>query len=233
MVRGPTPSVIVFDVNETLLDIEALAPLFARLFGEGRVLREWFAQMVLYSEALTLAGGYVPFAALGDGVLRMLGTIHGVAVTEADIAELRHRTLTMPAHPDVPDALRRLRAAGFRLATLTNSAPGPQGSPIDRAGIADLFERAFTVHAVRRFKPAPECYRMVAEAMGVPAGGLCLVAAHAWDTLGAQAAGCAGAFVARSGNAVLAVDGVPRPDIVAPDMTGVVDAIIARWAAEG
>ena len=224
------PSVIVFDVNETLLDLESLAPLFQRLFGSAVVLREWFAQTILYSQAVTLAGRYVPLSSLGAGVLNMLGTIHGISVAEADVAELQHRTLTMPAHPDVADGLRRLRAAGFRLATLTNSAPGPQGSPIDRAGIADLFDRAFSVHDVGRFKPAPECYTMVAAAMGVPPAGLCLVAAHAWDTLGAQAVGCAAAFVARRGNAVPPVEGVPQPDIVAPDLTGAVDAIIARWA---
>ena len=224
------PSVIVFDVNETLLDLEALAPLFARLFGHAGAMREWFAQTILYAEAVTLAGRYVPLGTLGAGVLEMLGTVHGVAVAEADVAELSHRMLNMPAHPDVPEGLRRLKAAGFTLVTLTNSAPSPQGSPIDRAGIADLFDRAFTVHDVRRFKPAPDCYAMVAEAMGVAPGALCLVAAHVWDTLGAQAVGCAGAFVARRGNAVLPVEGVPRPDIVAPDLTGVVDAIIARWA---
>ena len=41
------PSVLVFDVNETLLDIEALNPLFERVIGDRRVLREWFGQLVL------------------------------------------------------------------------------------------------------------------------------------------------------------------------------------------
>ena len=31
------PSVVVFDVNETLIDIEGLNPLFERVFGDGRV----------------------------------------------------------------------------------------------------------------------------------------------------------------------------------------------------
>ncbi len=223
------PSVIVFDVNETLLDIEHLAPLFARVFGDPKSLREWFAQMVLYSEAVTLAGLYMPFAALGVGVLKMLGTIGGTIVTDADVAELQQRMLAMPAHPDVANGLQRLREAGFACVTLTNSAPSPQGSPIDHAGIAHLFDRAFTIDAVKRFKPAPDCYRMVAEALEVPPQALCLVAAHMWDTLGAQAVGCKGALVTRRGNAVLAVEGMPQPDIVAADLTGVVDAIIARW----
>ena len=44
---------LVFDVNETLLDLDALAPHFKRMFGEGAALREWFAQLILYSEAIT------------------------------------------------------------------------------------------------------------------------------------------------------------------------------------
>ena len=38
--------IIVFDVNETLLDIDTLAPLFERVFGDATVLREWFAQLM-------------------------------------------------------------------------------------------------------------------------------------------------------------------------------------------
>ena len=52
------PSVIVLDVNETLIDIEVLNPLFERVFGDGRVLREWFGQLVLYSMTATLSGLY-------------------------------------------------------------------------------------------------------------------------------------------------------------------------------
>jgi 2-haloacid dehalogenase len=120
------PSICVFDVNETLLDIEFIAPLFHRLFGDTTVLREWFAQLILYSNVITLSGSYTTFFALGQGVLKMLGSIHGVSIREADIDELRQRMLTMPAHPDVPTGLKRLKDAGFRLMTLTNSPPDPQ-----------------------------------------------------------------------------------------------------------
>jgi 2-haloacid dehalogenase len=53
--------IIVFDVNETLLDLESLSPTFDRIFKDQAALRLWFAQMILYSGALTLAGSYVPF----------------------------------------------------------------------------------------------------------------------------------------------------------------------------
>ena len=151
------PSICVFDVNETLLDIELVAPLFQRLFGDRKVLREWFGQLVLYSNAITLSGPYTTFFTLGQGVLKMLGSIHNVSVQQADIEELRMRMLTMPAHSDVPAGLKQLKDAGFRLVTLTNSPPDSQTSPLKHAGIDGWFEKSFSVDRVRRFKPAPRC----------------------------------------------------------------------------
>jgi 2-haloacid dehalogenase len=79
------PSVCVFDVNETLLDIESIAPLFQRLFGDRKVVREWFNQLILYSDAITLSGPYATFFTLGQGVMKMLGAIHNVPITEAEL----------------------------------------------------------------------------------------------------------------------------------------------------
>lgn len=223
------PSVIVFDVNETLIDITTLEPLFERVFGDAAVMREWFAQLILYSEAVTLSGIYIPFGELAAGVFRMTGEIRQIEVGEADIAELRKLIQSMPPHPGVADALRRLKKAGFRLATLTNSPPSPGSGPLDRGGLAEHFERQFSVDAVQAFKPATKTYQMVADALGVELADLCMVAAHAWDTLGAQAAGCASALVTLPGNAVLRVPGLPEPDILAPDIPSVADEIIRRW----
>ncbi len=148
------PAVVVFDVNETLLDIEALNPLFERVFGDRRVLREWFGQLVLYSMTATLSGLYEDYFSLGRGLFEMVGTIHGVAVEAADVEALREGLLTMPAHPDVEERLRELKRAGFRLVTLTNSPPNPYGkSPLEHAGLAGHFERQFSVEAARAFKP--------------------------------------------------------------------------------
>jgi 2-haloacid dehalogenase len=65
-----TPSIIVFDVNETLIDIESIGPFFERKFGDRKVLREWFNQLILYSNVITLSGYYETFFTLGQGSLR-------------------------------------------------------------------------------------------------------------------------------------------------------------------
>ena len=220
------PTVLIFDVNETLIDIESMAPLFERVFGDAAVLREWFGQVITYSMTLTLAGLYQDFFALGAGVFRMVGDIHGLAIDDADVAALADGMRTMPAHPDVHAGLAALRDKGFRLVTLTNSPPSPDGrSPLERAGLAGYFERQFSVETARSYKPAGLVYHLVADALGVAPQSCCLVAAHVWDTIGAQAAGMSSALITRPGNALLPVPGLPQPNVVAPDVTSLAKAL--------
>jgi hypothetical protein len=63
---------IVFDVNETLLDLRTMEPTFERIFGESGMVRLSFANLILYSAALTVAECYVPFADIGGAVMKML-----------------------------------------------------------------------------------------------------------------------------------------------------------------
>ncbi|OCB21079.1 haloacid dehalogenase, type II [Mycobacterium malmoense] len=215
----PTPSVLVFDVNETLVDIDSLAPLFIDLFGDERVLREWFAQLVMYSMSATLADSYVKFSTLAQGVLRMVGDVHRVDVSDDDLHRLKTGLLTMPAHPDAAEALAGLRDNGFRLVTLTNSPPNPDGpTALQSSGLAEYFERQLSVDACRAFKPSPAVYRYACDALGVAPADCMMVAAHVWDTLGAQNVGFSAALITRPGNPPLPVDGLPQPDIVAADM---------------
>jgi 2-haloacid dehalogenase len=55
------PPLIVFDVNETLLDLTTMEPTFERIFRDKGAMRLWFANFIMYSSALTVAGCYVPF----------------------------------------------------------------------------------------------------------------------------------------------------------------------------
>ncbi|MEB3979768.1 haloacid dehalogenase type II [Mycobacterium sp. 663a-19] len=209
----------MFDVNETLVDIDALAPLFTDLFGNRRVLREWFAQLVMYSMTATLAENYVNFSSLAQGVLRMLGDIYEIDVTDGHLARLRTGLLTMPAHPDAAEGLAVLRNNGFRLVTLTNSPPNPYGpTALQNSGLARFFELQLSVDACRAFKPSPTVYRYVCETLGVAPADCMMVAAHVWDILGAQNVGFSGALIARPGNPPLPVDGLAQPDLVATDV---------------
>jgi 2-haloacid dehalogenase len=224
----PKLPIIVFDVNETLLDLDTLHPTLDRIFGEPAALRLWFANLITYSEALTLAGVYVPFTDIGAAVMRMLAATRGITITNSDAAELTERFATMPPHPEVPAALRRLRDHGFRLFTLTDNTLAISGRQLQHAGVVDVFERRFSVdETVRRHKPAAEAYHSVATALGVDPADICLIACHVWDTIGAQSAGWQAGLILRQGNAPLDVG--PQPDYIGQNLDEIADQIIGKY----
>lgn len=223
------PTVLVFDVNETLIDIDSLMPLFEQILGDPHAMREWFGQLVMYSMTASLSGCYVDFFTLGQATLQMLADIHGADVDDDDLDRVKHAMLTMPAHSDVADGLATLRDKGFRLVTLTNSPPNPQGkSPLEHAGLDGFFERQFSVDARRTFKPAADVYHYVCEELAVEPGECMMVAAHAWDTIGAQRAGLEAALLTRPGNAPLMAEGLPQPTLVASDLRELARLIVER-----
>ncbi len=219
---------IVFDVNETLLDLDAIEPFFVDIFAAPGRMREWFAQVILYSEALSLAGPYIPFGTLGGGVLRMLGEIHGVAVTDDHVRQLGALMTDMPVHADVAAGLAVLKDAGFSIVTLTNSPKTAGPDALDRAGLGPMFDRRFTVDTVQRFKPTPATYQLVQDTMESTPATTWLVAAHTWDTIGAQSFGWKAALVTRGVNAPLVLDGIPQPTLIARDVGEAAQAIVAR-----
>jgi 2-haloacid dehalogenase len=220
------PMVVVFDVNETLLDLAALDPHFERAFGDASARRQWFAQVLQSVLVVTVIGSYVDFGTIGAAALDMTADRRGVSLSPTDRAAILGGTLTLPPHPEVPDSLARLRAAGTRLATLTNSTAKVAEAQLTHAGLINDFDQVLSVDAVRQFKPATGAYRMAARELGVTSADLRLVAAHDWDVAGALRAGWAAAFVARPGM-VLGPLG-ERPDIVGRDLHDVVDQILGE-----
>lgn len=220
------PSVLVFDVNETLIDFESMTPTFERIFGDPQVMREWLGHLIMYSMTSTLSGLYVDYFTLGQGLLSMVADIHGISVSDKDIASIAEGMKTMPAHPDVVKGLELLRDNGLRLITLTNSPPNPDGqSPLEHAGLGDLIERQFSIETCRAYKPSPHVYHLVSQELGVTPSECMMVAAHVWDTIGAQAAGFSSALITRPGNAPLPVPGLPQPNVIAPDLVALAEQL--------
>src|SRR5580700_6302455 len=218
---------IVFDVNETLLDLATMEPTFERIFGEKSAMRLWFANLIMYSAALTVAGWYVPFTDIGAAVMKMLADTQGIKIDDADKKELTEKFSTMPPHPEVPAALRKLREAGFRLFTLTDNLLEVQTRQLENGGIVDLFDRRFSADGVKHHKPSREAYGYVEQELGVQPSDLLLIACHTWDTLGAVAAGWQAALIKRVGNDLLSVG--PQPHFVGNDLNDVADQLIAKY----
>ena len=220
---------IVFDVNETLLDLETMNPTFERIFHGRSAMRLWFANLIMYSAALTVAGCYVPFTDIGGAVMKMLADVSHIKITDADRKELTDKFSTMPPHAEVPGALRKLNSAGFRLFTLTDNLLEVQTRQLTHGGIVDLFERRFSADGVKHHKPSREAYAYVEKELGTKPSDMCLIACHTWDTLGAVAAGWEAALIKRPGNDVLGVG--PQPHIVGDSLDDVASQLIKRHGA--
>jgi 2-haloacid dehalogenase len=220
--------VCLFDVNETLLDLGALDPHFERVFGDAGVRQSWFQQVLQSALVATVTGVYSDFGAVGAAALDMTAERQGIRLSEEDRGSILGGMRELPPHPEVPAALDLLRDAGLRLAALTNNTAEVAQAQLANAGLSDRFEKILSADTVRRLKPAPEPYRAAARALGVETSQVRLVAAHAWDIIGAMRAGCAAAFVARPGMVLDPLAG--PPDVVGADLSAVATSIIAAEA---
>ncbi len=219
------PRVILFDVNETLLDLSALRPQFEGIFGQDPPMGEWFARMLHGSLVANHTGKYRPFGLIGAEALMVVAARRGIDLDPDAAVRVVESMRRLPPHPDVGPALASLAAAGFRMATLTNGSSDAVAAQLSNSGLEGFFERAISVDAVRRFKPAPETYLHASVILNAELDDLLLVAAHDWDIVGARSVGIAGAFLARPG----AVWGIPEnpPELVAGDLATLAAQLIA------
>ncbi len=207
---------VVFDVNETLLDLGAVGSWFQQRFGDEAVMREWFARLLQASMTVTLTDAYRDFGQLAAAALDVVAARHGVELDDAYRAGVWGTMGSLPPHPDASAALRALEEGGVRLAALTNSPPDMALTQLTNAGLAPFFSEILSVDTVRRFKPAPEPYLMAAATLGIAPEILWMVAAHDWDVAGAMGAGCNGVLVLRSG--ISPNPAYPPPTMVAADL---------------
>ncbi|MGV9566709.1 haloacid dehalogenase type II [Streptomyces sp. NPDC003480] len=228
MPRDTRPGVLVFDVNETLTDMGPLAARLEDIGLPGRLLPVWFTGVLRDGFALTLAGGHASFAAVARDVLRTLLAREqpGRPDPGPAVDHVLSALPGLPVHPDVPDGVRALRAAGHRLVTLTNGSADTTRAVLEGAGLGDCFETHLDVEGAGSWKPAPAAYAYALRTVGAPAAQAMLVSVHPWDVDGAGRAGLSTAWLRRTP--------VPYPAALRPadrEATGLAD--LARRLALG
>ncbi|MBI1869526.1 haloacid dehalogenase type II [Candidatus Gottesmanbacteria bacterium] len=219
-------NICVFDVNETLLDLKVMNDEFKRVFGDAKVGQVWFGQLIQSSLVSIVTNIYSNFGKIGAAALDMVTEQQSITLYSVDKIAILSKIKNLPPHPEVPRSLARLKKAGYTLVSLTNSTNEIVEAQLKNAKLSKYFDRMFSADTVRRLKPAPEPYKMVADHFGIKMSNLRLIAAHSWDIAGALRVGYKAAFVARPGKVLDPL--VERPDIVGTNLREIVDQILTK-----
>ena len=218
---------VIFDVNETMLDLGALNPLFARWFGDQIARKQWFAQTLHFAMTLAATREFRSFGEVGLAALAELARRRGISLPDDASTRLRETVLRLPAHRDVAPALRILRDGGLLTAALSNNPLPVVREQLHHAGLSPLFDEIISVDEAGALKPTPEVYRFAVSRLDLPPSSVWMVAAHGWDVAGAMRAGLRGAFVARPGQSP---DPFAPPEIIADDLPTIAHAILTAEA---
>ncbi|WP_434036770.1 haloacid dehalogenase type II [Formosa sp. 4Alg 33] len=226
-IMNTRPKVLFFDVNETLLDLTTMKKSVGDALGNrSDLLPLWFTTMLQYSLVSTVANQYNDFGIIGAAALQMVAANHGITLSEKDAQEAVLEPIrSLPAHPEVKDALQKLKDAGYKLVSFTNSSNKGVETQFKNAGLLDYFEERLSVEDIGKFKPHADAYAWAARKMGVEPKECLLVAAHGWDISGALWANWRGAFVSRPGAQLYPLS--PKPEINESNLSLIAERLIA------
>lgn len=198
------PKVIFFDVNETILDLDSMRESVGKaLGGRTELLPYWFSKMLHYSLVSTDINNYQDFGKIGVSSLMMVANENNIKLTQEQAKKaIVTPLLKLPPHADVIPNLIKLKKAGFKLVTLTNSSNFGVKSQLTNAKMIQLFEERLSIEDIKIYKPNVKSYEWALKKMNIEAKDAVLVAAHGWDVAGAKAAGMKAIFVARPGERV-------------------------------
>ncbi len=214
----PKPKIIIFDVNETLLDLAPLKVSVGKALNNREdLLPLWFSTMLHYSLVETLTGSYHSFGEIGTAALIMVAEKQDIELAYEDAKSAIVTPLqSLPPHQDVATGLKLLSENGYRLFSLTNSSDEGVKAQLRNAGLTGFFEKSYSIESVGKYKPHPDTYQMVLDDLGVKPEQVMMVAAHAWDLIGAKNVGLQTAFITRPGAPLY--PNTIKPDYVVNDL---------------
>lgn len=219
---------ILFDINETVLDLSTLKPKFKAAFGDKSVMATWFSMLLHSSTVCILTDVHTNFATLAGTMLDSIAARKGITLSDRARNNILMGFASLTPHHDIKPALTALQSAGFRTVAFSNSSLSLISSQMNNASLTEYFDEIISVEKTGSFKPDPVVYKFATKQLNQPLESLRLVAAHDWDTHGALSVGMKAAYINRSG--VIYHPLYRQPDIYAITMSDIVKQIIETEA---
>lgn len=200
----------VFDAYGTLFNFASVAEDCRETLGEraDAFVALWRDKQLQTTWLLAAQGRHRDFWTVTGDALD-----YALAAFGADAPDLRERLMTrylaLDVFPEVPDALRRLKARGLRLAILSNGTPAMLDSLVKSAKLDDLFDMTLSVEQAGFFKPHPKVYQLALDRLHLPADAISFQSSNAWDAYAASAFGMKVVWCNRSRQPPERLPGVP------------------------
>jgi len=215
---------ILFDINETVLNLNTLKPKFKEVFGDDSVMTIWFSMLLHSSTVCITTGIKTDFATLAGAMLESIAARMEIELSNSMRDSILSGFASLEPHSDIKPALTQLKSAGFRTVAFSNSSLNLISTQMKNSGLTSYFDSIISVEETGSFKPDPKVYRYAAKRLNLPLEALRLVATHDWDTHGALSVGMSAAYINRSGAMYHPL--YRRPDICEATMENIVNQII-------
>jgi len=219
-------SVILFDVNETLIDMSPLKKRVNHLLGTKNGFRIWFGMLLQYSLVDNCTNQYHDFSVIASATLGMAARSLNITIEQKEILAALSVIKELEAYPEVEKGLKILQKGGFRLATLTNSPARVLLEQLDNSRLTEYFELKLSIDTIKKYKPAKQTYHWAAKQLKVNPDEIIMVAAHGWDIAGALQAGLQAGFIERKGQSLYPL--ATMPYFIGKDLIEIANSIVSQ-----
>jgi 2-haloacid dehalogenase len=219
------PELLIFDVNETLLDLSSMEESINKAFNHDYAFTQWFSFMLQYSLVDTVTDNYHDFGTIGKAAMQMTQEKLSKTVDNKKVDDLLNMIKSLPPHPEVKASLEKLQKAGFKMITLTNSTHEVVKQQMKFAGLTKYFNELMSIEHTKKYKPHPDTYQYALEQTGTAPNNVMLIAAHGWDITGALSSGLQAAFIQRKGKSLYPLSA--KPQFTGNTLSDIADMLIA------
>jgi 2-haloacid dehalogenase len=225
-----TVKVCMFDQYGTIVDmqaglVEAATPFLRAKGWQGNAnsFVTWWRRTHFENSMIDalLHRQHTPYREIGERSVAYVMDRAGIRYTMDEVRALVDHIVRLRPFPEIPAALDRLRTR-YRLVVLSNGDPDMLEAAKQYHGIA--FEQVISVAVANAFKPHVATYTKAAEIVGVRMEKVLFIANHAFDCIGAKAAGMRTAFIDRRQRPFGATP--YQPDLLVPSMSALADMIV-------
>src|ERR1700678_571075 len=175
---------VIFDPNSVIPEVDKVFP------GKGaEFTKMWRAKQFDYCFLRTITNRHADFSKVTEDALVYTAQAMKLNLSPEMRKQLLDAYLTMKPWPDAVDALRKLKASGVRVITISNFSQKMLRANDENAGIADLCDELLSTEVNGTYKPAPRAYALGMERLKLKKEEIVFAAFGGWDAYGAKSFG--------------------------------------------